>query len=133
MTERKFFTEVVNGETVKVAKRVIFTRMLNDENIKSNSLYKELLEHEIELLDRKSANRTGGTKNTENVKLAEKLYNLLKTSNAETTIAEILQTSEFGIDKGFNSQKIVAIMKILVADNKVEKIVVKRKTYYKAV
>jgi hypothetical protein len=133
MTERKIFTEVVNGETVKVAKRVIFTRMLNDENIKSNALYKELLEHEIELLDRKSANRTGGTKNTENVELAEKLYNLLKASNAETTIAEILQTSEFGIDKGFNSQKIVAIMKILVADNRVEKIVVKRKTYYKAI
>lgn len=133
MTERKIFTEVVNGETVKVAKRVIFTRMLNDENINSNSLYKELLEHEIELLDRKSANRVGGTKNTENVELAEKLYNLLKTSNAETTIAEILQTSEFGIEKGFNSQKIVAIMKILVADNRVEKIVVKRKTYYKAI
>lgn len=133
MTERKIFTEVVNGETVKVAKRAIFTRMLNDENINSNSLYKELLEHEIELLDRKSANRVGGTKNTENVELAEKLYNLLKTSNAETTIAEILQTSEFGIEKGFNSQKIVAIMKILVADNKVEKIVVKRKTYYKAI
>lgn len=133
MTERKIFTEVVNGETVKVAKRAIFTRMLNDENINSNSLYKELLEHEIELLDRKSANRTGGTKNTENVELAEKLYNLLKTSNAETTIAEILQTSEFGIEKGFNSQKIVAIMKILVADNRVEKIVVKRKTYYKAI
>lgn len=133
MTERKIFTEVVNGETVKVAKRAIFTRMLNDENINSNSLYKELLEHEIELLDRKSANRTGGTKNTENVELAEKLYNLLKTSNAETTIAEILQTTEFGIAKGFNSQKIVAIMKILVADNRVEKIVVKRKTYYKAI
>ena len=133
MTERKIFTEVVNGETVKVAKRAIFTRMLNDENINSNSLYKELLEHEIELLDRKSANRVGGTKNTENVELAEKLYNLLKTSNAETTIAEILQTSEFGIEKGFNSQKIVAIMKILVADNRVEKIVVKRKTYYKAI
>lgn len=133
MTERKIFTEVVNGETVKVAKRAIFTRMLNDENINSNALYKELLEHEIELLDRKSANRTGGIKNTENVELAEKLYNLLKASNAETTIAEILQTSEFGIDKGFNSQKIVAIMKILVADNRVEKIVVKRKTYYKAV
>lgn len=133
MTERKIFTEVVNGETVKVAKRAIFTRMLNDENINSNSLYKELLEHEIELLDRKSANRVGGTKNTENVELAEKLYNLLKASNAETTIAEILQTSEFGIEKGFNSQKIVAIMKILVADNRVEKIVVKRKTYYKAI
>ena len=133
MTERKIFTEVVNGETIKVAKRVIFTRMLNDENINSNSLYKELLEHEIELLDRKSANRVGGTKNTENVEFAEKLYNLLKASNAETTIAEILQTSEFGIEKGFNSQKIVAIMKILVADNRVEKIVVKRKTYYKAI
>ena len=133
MTEIKIFTEVVNGETVKVAKRAIFTRMLNDENINSNSLYKELLEHEIELLDRKSANRVGGTKNTENVGLAEKLYNLLKASNAETTIAEILQTSEFGIEKGFNSQKIVAIMKILVADNRVEKIVVKRKTYYKAI
>ena len=133
MTERKIFTEVVNGENVKVSKRTIFSRMLENETISANPLFKELIEHEIDLLSRKSANRSNGTKNEENVLLAEELYNLLKNSNSEMAIAEILQTSQFAIEKGFNSQKIVSLMRILIADNKVEKLVVKRKTYYKAI
>ena len=134
MTERKIFTEVnAKGEIVKVPKKEIFKRMLEEKDVQENALYKELLEHEIDLLERKSANRQASGKTAENEILAEQLYQLMLKSNAETTIAEILQTKEFGIDKGYNSPKIVALMKILSNQGKIEKRIVSRKTYYKAI
>lgn len=134
MTERKIFTEVnAQGETVKVSKKEIFKRMLEEKAVQENELYRELIEHEINLLERKNANRQVSGKTAENEILAEQLYQLMLKSNAETTIAEILQTKEFGIDKGYNSPKIVVLMKILSNQGKIEKRIVSRKTYYKAI
>ena len=134
MTERKIFTEVNSqGETVKVSKKEIYKRMLEEKMIQENELYRELIEHEINLLERKNANRQVSGKTAENEILAEQLYQLMLKSNAETTIAEILQTKEFGIDKGYNSPKIVVLMKILSNQGKIEKRIVSRKTYYKAI
>lgn len=133
MTERKVFTEVVNGEQVKISKKAIFKRLLEEEKIKENALYADLIAHEIELLERKSTSRKTDGKTAENEILAENLYQMLLKSNAETTIAELLQTTEFGIEKGYNSQKIVALMRILDSQGKIEKKVVSRKTYYKAI
>ena len=134
MTERKIFTEVnAQGETVKVSKKEIYKRMLEEKAVQENELYKELIEHEINLLERKNANRQVSGKTAENEILAEQLYQLMLKSNAETTIAEILQTKEFGIDKGYNSPKIVVLMKILSNQGKIEKRIVSRKTYYKAI
>lgn len=132
-TERKVFKEMNDkGEMVNVSKKTLFERIAELDEVKSNELYKEFIEYQIELLDRKTSSR-GSTKNTENVKLAESLYEMLLKSNAETSIAEILQTSEFSVQKGFNSPKIVALLKILIDDGKVEKKQVKRINYYKAV
>lgn len=131
--ERKVFAEVnAQGETVKVSQKELFNRLLKIPEIAENDLYREFIEYRIELINRKSA--TGSkTQNTQNIELAETLYNLLKNSNAETTISQILQTSDFSISKGYSPQKISALLKILIADGRVEKIVIKRVNYYKAV
>ena len=132
-TERKVFKEMNDkGEMVNVSKKTLFERIAELDEIKSNELYSEFIAYQIELLDRKATSR-GSTKNTENAKLAENLYKMLLDSNAETTIAQILQTSEFSVQKGFTSPKIVALLKILVNDGRVEKQTVKRINYYKAV
>lgn len=132
-TERKMFKEMnEKGEMVNVSKKEIYSRLLELEEIRTNELYSDFIKYQIELLDRKTATR-GSSKSEENEKLAETLYNLLLKSNAETTISEILQTSEFSATKGYTSPKIAAILKILVDDDRVEKTTVKRKNYYKAV
>ena len=131
--ERKVFAEVnAQGETVKVSQKELFNRLLKIPEIAENDLYREFIEYRIELINRKSST-SSKTQNTQNIELAETLYNLLKESNAETTISQILQTSDFAISKGYSPQKISALLKILIADGKVEKIVIKRVNYYKAV
>lgn len=132
-TERKVFKEMnEKGEMVNISKKEIFNRLLELEEVKANELYTDFLKYQIELLDRKTATR-GSTKNTENEKLADNLYEMLLKSNAETTIAQITQTEEFAIAKGYTPQKIVALLKILLDKGLVEKTTVKRINYYKAV
>lgn len=132
-TERKVFKEMnAQGEMVNISKKEIFNRLLELEEVKANELYTEFLQYQIELLDRKTATR-GNSKNVENEKLADNLYELLRKSNAETTIAQITQTEEFSISKGYTPQKIVALLKILLDKGLVEKTTVKRINYYKAV
>ena len=131
--ERKVFVEVnEQGEQVKVSQKELYNRLLKIPAVAENDLYKEFIEYRIELLNKKAASGTK-TQNTQNIELAENLYNLLKESNAETTISQILQTNDFAISKGFTPQKITSLLRILIADGKVEKIVVKRVNYYKAV
>ena len=132
-TERKLFKEMnAQGEMVNISKKEIFNRLLELEEVNANELYTDFLKYQIELLDRKTATR-GSTKNTENEKLADNLYEMLLKSNAETTIAQITQTEEFAISKGYTPQKIVALLKILLDKGLVEKTTVKRINYYKAV
>lgn len=133
-TERKVFKEMnEKGDMVNISKKEIFNRLLELEEVKANELYTEFLQYQIELLDRKTATRGGSKKNTENEKLADNLYEMLLKSNAETTIAQITQTEEFSISKGYTPQKIVALLKILLDKGLVEKTTVKRINYYKAV
>lgn len=130
--ERKIFTDVnEKGEQVVLTKKQILERLLAEPTIAENELYTDFIKHEIELLNRKGSTK-GSKTNTENIELAEKLYDLLARSGAETTIAEILQTSEFPLGK-FTSSKIVALLKILQNDNRVERIENKRKVYFKAI
>ena len=132
--ERKIFTEVnEKGEQVVLTKKQILEKLSKEKAIAENELYFDFIQYQIELLDRKSESRGSGKGNPENVKLAESLYDLLVKSGAETSISEILQTSEFAMTKGFSSPKIVALCKILENDGKIEKIKDKRKTYYKAI
>lgn len=132
-TERKMFKEMNSqGEMVNISKKEIFNRLLELEEVKANELYTEFLQYQIELLDRKTATR-GNSKNVENEKLADSLYEMLLKSNAETTISQITQTEEFLVSKGYTPQKIVALLRILTDKGLVEKTTVKRINYYKAV
>ena len=133
-TERKVFTEVNgNGEQVKISKIEMYNRLLKIPDIAESPLYTDFIKYQIELLQRKSSAKATTNQNPEKIAMAEKLYELLLKSNAETTIKEILQTEEFSVSKGFSSQKIAPLLKYLIDNEKVEKIVVKRVNYYKAV
>lgn len=110
----------------KLTKREMF------EQIKANYALTEeevtFIDHELELLAKKNA--SGDRKPTANQKENE----VIKASILEA-LADGEQKTVTNVVKAlggvYTNQKISALMRQLVADNKVEKVVDKRKSYFK--
>ena len=96
--------------------------------------------HEIELLDNKNSSKKPSISATENVEIANKLVEILKTSDNAMTITEILDLPEVKeikvynedtkeVDKALSNQR---VSYILNNDNRVVREVVKKKAYFKA-
>lgn len=111
----------------KMTKREMF------EQIKANYALTEaeveFIDHELELLAKKNASGgerkpTATQKANEGVKDA--ILEVLADGTAKT-VTEIVKT----LDGDFTNQKISALVRQLIADGKVEKIVDKRKSFFK--
>lgn len=112
--------------TKKLTKREMF------EQIKANYALTEeevtFIDHELDLLAKKNA---GGERKPT---ATQKENEVIKTSILEVladgeqrTVTDIVKA----LEDDFTNQKISALVRQLVADNKVEKIVDKRKSYFK--
>ena len=104
---------------------------IENSNITNKAELQNFIAHEIELLERKAANRgtTETAKTKENNEIIEKIYNALAKINRAITITELqAEVPEFG---EYTNQKISALMKKLVDNNRVEKIIDKKKSYFK--
>ena len=112
------------AETKKITKREVINELLREELIQNTPMYKDYLEHEIELLDRKNSNR--GTKsNEENQKIAdmllEEMAKLESTGKTQYTITELMKSSQAiqnyvcENDKVLSNSKITAIFKTMLA------------------
>lgn len=130
MTERKIFTEVVNGETVKVSKAQIFKRLLEEDIVKDNELYKGLVEHEIDLLSRKSQSRSGSKTSEEDVALKAKVLEVLDGKARATDIFGKLIAKGVAVS---SPQKVTSLLGKLVDDGLVERTSDKRITYFSKV
>lgn len=113
----------------KVTKREVINAMLADENIKANQMFVDYLEHEIELLDKKSANRKPTKAQKENKELAEVVLSALNDEGA--TVSEIQAKNESLAN--LSNQKVASLLRGLVNDGKAEKVVKGRKSLFKAV
>ena len=118
MTKKEMFAEVIAVvERVEVENKA---EMLN------------FLAHEVELLNKKSS-KSGQTKTQkENVLLMEQLVVALSEMEKPVTISEFqgLSTSEVAT---LSNQKLSALLKKLVEENKVVKTVEKKKSYFSVV
>ena len=118
MTKKEMFAEVIAVvERVEVENKA---EMLN------------FLAHEVELLEKKSS-KSGQTKTQkENVLLMEQLVVALSEMEKPVTISEFqgLSTSEVAT---LSNQKLSALLKKLVEENKVVKTVEKKKSYFSVV
>lgn len=118
MTKKEMFAEVIAVvERVEVENKA---EMLN------------FLAHEVELLNKKSS-KSGQTKTQkENVLLMEQLVVALSKMEKPVTISEFqgLSTSEVAT---LSNQKLSALLKKLVEENKVVKTVEKKKSYFSVV
>ena len=104
------------------------------EQIKANYALTEaevaFIDHELELLAKKNAS-TGERKPTATQKanegIKDVIVDVLADNGGQMTVTEIVKA----IDGEYTNQKISALVRQLIADGKVEKVVDKRKSYFK--
>lgn len=126
----------------KITKREVINELLKEDLIQSTPMYKNYLEHELELLDRKNASSRGSKSSEENKTIAnmllEEMAKLETTGKAQYTITELMKSSQAIQDyvcengKVLSNSKITAIFKTMLAlDNApIVNIKDKKNSYY---
>lgn len=99
----------------------------------------EFAKHEIELLDKKNSSKATSKVATENIEVANKIVEVLKETDKLVTVTELLANpvvSEIrvynedtkAVDKALTNQKLTYILN---HDSRVEKIIDKKKSYFR--
>ena len=115
----------------KITKREVINAMLADERIKENEVYVGYLTHELELLDKKTTNRKPTKTQAENEDIKAVAVDVLTENGGQMTVTEMLATGAFSAE--ITNQKLSALLRQLKDEGKVEKIVDKKKSFFKAV
>ena len=116
--------------TKKETINLLIDVLMGNKEVEDVQIFIDFLIHERELLERKSSN-SGQTKTQkENEILKEKIVETLKELNKFSTITEIQETNAELAD--LSNQKISALLKQLVDTNVIEKVIEKKKAYFKA-
>jgi len=111
----------------KITKREVINELLREDLIQNTPMYKDYLEHELELLDRKNAN-SKTSNNEENQEIAnmllEEMAKLEATGKTQYTITELMKSSEViqnyvcANEKALSNSKISSIFqKMLQSEN----------------
>lgn len=110
----------------KLTKREMFEGLKANYNLTAEEI--AFIDHELELLAKKNASK-GERKPTATQKANEGVKDeiLAVLSDEGVTVTEIVKT----LDADYTNQKISALLRQLVADGKVEKVVDKRKSLFK--
>lgn len=115
----------------KITKREVLTAMLEVEDIASNEMFTEFIKHELELLEKKTANRKSAKSDETNVKLASLVFDTLAEKGVGLTASEVIKANaEFN---GLSTPKMTALLKILMEEGRVVRIEEGKKVTFKAV
>jgi predicted RNA-binding protein (virulence factor B family) len=117
----------------KPTKRDYYNALLNIDSVKANDNLVNFINHELELLDKKNANKS--TKPTAvqvaNEGIKETILETLADNGGKMTISEMQKANaELG---ELSNQRISALVRQLLTEGKVERIEDKRKAYFKVV
>ena len=116
--------------TKKETINLLIDVLMGNKEVEDMQIFIDFLIHERELLERKSSN-SGQTKTQkENEILKEKIVKTLKELNKFSTITEIQEANKELTD--LKNQKMTALLTQLVNANIVERVVDKKKAYFKA-
>ena len=97
------------------------------EIVKDNTELVEFIDHELELLDKKTSAKSTKV-NTEQVELMEKIVNALNEIGRSVTISELQKENAEMAE--YSNQKLSAMLKKLVDNKQVTKMVDKKKSYF---
>ena len=104
--------------------------LVGNKEVEDVQIFVDFLVHERELLEKKSSN-SGQTKTQkENETIKEKIVETLRTIGQYATIADI-QNANAELSE-YSNQKISALLKQLFDNKIIEKIIDKKKAYFKA-
>ena len=112
----------------KITKVDRFNQLMALDEVKANADLVAFCEHEIELLQKKSASKKPSKKNEENEVLKTKIVEVLGTFENGATVSEILGASEDF--SGMSNQKISALVRQLVLHGTVVKTTDKKKSIF---
>ena len=93
-----------------------------------NDMLVEFIDNEISLLEKKSSKSTQTKTQIENEKIKEKIVVVLENLARPVTITELQKANEEMAT--YNNQKLSALLKQLVEENKVVRVPDKKKTYF---
>lgn len=108
----------------KKTKKEMFNEIL--AIVKDNEEMRDFIKHEIDLLDKKSANKRATKTQVENEGFKAEIKSVL-TENG-STVTEIQGKSE--ILAGLSNQRVSALLRQMVADGEVVKTIDKKKSYF---
>ena len=112
----------------KLTKKEVFSKMLEVEAIVSNEMFVDFINHELELLNRKSSKSTQTKTQIENENIKNTIVESLKKVAKAVTISELQELdSEMA---NYSNQKLSALLKKLVAEKRVVKTIDKKKSYF---
>jgi len=126
-------------EKVKVTKKENFERLLQIEEVKNNAELVKFIEHEIDLLNKKSLSRGKSQKDNEiNSQIMGLILEVLSEQEEKITISELLKNEkienftyeEKNENKKITSQKASALIKKLMESGKVKREEEKSKAYF---
>ena len=98
----------------KITKMEVIEKMLSEEFIQSNEMYRTFLEHEKELLAKRAGAKKPTKTQTENETLKAHIVEIIATSEKPMTVTEIISTGALGI----TNQKATAMVTALVNEGK---------------
>ena len=98
------------------------------EVVAGNEELVAFVDHELELLDKKTSTKSTKT-NEEQIALMEKIVNALNEIGRSVTISELQKENAEMAE--YSNQKLSAMLKKLVDNKQVTKIVDKKKSYFK--
>ena len=127
-TTISFMKGGIRTMTNKITKVEMFTKIMNLDSVKADLEMVAFIQHEIDLLNRKSTNKKI-TKNQEaNLDIMATIETVLAMADKPVTITE-LQALDSTL-ANFSNQKISALIRKMIQTNKVAKIVDKKKSTF---
>lgn len=109
----------------KKTKREFFGEI--KEIVKGNAELVAFIDHELELLDKKTSAKSTKV-NTEQVELMDKIVNALNKIGRSVTISELQKENAEMAE--YSNQKLSAMLKKLVDNKQVTKMIDKKKSYF---
>lgn len=123
---------MTNEKAKKVTKKERFAQLLELEAVKANADLVAFIEHEIELLENKNKSKSGEKKPTATQIENENLKKAIFTHMAENTLYTISELiKKVPACNELSNQKMSALLRQMVEENKVVKVEEKRKIYWK--